>query len=134
MTTIKTFNHNLWDHGISQGYRVNDTLYISGQFSHNAAGEFIGAGDIELQTRQTLNNLDHVLAEFGITKANLAYVEIYLTNAQEHGGPVIELFKEYLGDHHRPAGSLIGVTYLAFPEQWVEIRAVAHVEEGSATV
>lgn len=128
MSTIRTYNHNLWDHGISQGYSVNGTLYISGQFSHNAAGEFVGAGDIRLQTEQTLSNLDHVLKEFGITKANLAYVEIYLTNAQEHGEPVIELFKEYVGAH-RPAGSLIGVTYLAFPEQWVEIRAVAHVSE-----
>lgn len=128
MTNIKTYNHNLWDHGISQGYSVNGTLYISGQFSHNAAGEFVGAGDIKLQTEQTLSNLDHVLQEFGITKANLAYVEIYLTNAQEHGEPVIELFKEYVGDH-RPAGSLIGVTYLAFPEQWVEIRAVAHLSQ-----
>ncbi|ADM72648.1 2-aminomuconate deaminase [Paenibacillus polymyxa E681] len=127
MAKIKTYNHNLWDHGISQGYSVNDTLYISGQFSHNAAGEFIGVGDIETQTRQTLDNLDRVLSEFGITKANLAYVEAYLTNAQEHGGAFIELFKEYLGDQ-QPAGSLIGVSSLAFPEQWVEIRAVAHVD------
>ncbi|NQX46557.1 RidA family protein [Paenibacillus tritici] len=128
MSTIKTYHHDLWDHGISQGYSVNGTLYISGQFSHNAAGEFVGAGDIGIQTRQTLDNLDRVLAEFGVTKANLAYVEVYLTHAQEHGGTVIELFKEYLGDHHRPAGSLIGVNFLAFPEQWIEISAVAHVE------
>ncbi|MCM3173331.1 RidA family protein [Paenibacillus sp. MER 99-2] len=128
MNAVQTYNHNLWDHGISQGYSVNGTLYISGQFSHNATGEFVGVGSIETQTRQTLDNLDHVLAEFGITKNNLAYVEVYLTNAQEHGGQVIEIFKEYLGDHHRPAGSLIGVTYLAFPEQLVEIRAVAHTE------
>ena len=129
MATVKTYNHNLWDHGISQGYSVNGTLYISGQFSHNAAGEFVGVGDIETQTRQTLDNLDRVLAEFDITKDNLAYVEVYLTNAKEHGGSVIKLFKEYLGNDHRPAGSLIGVSYLAFPEQWVEISAIAHVNE-----
>ncbi|OWR32028.1 translation initiation inhibitor [Saccharibacillus sp. O23] len=126
MTTIQTYNHDLWDHGISQGYRVDDTLYISGQFSHNAEGGFVGAGDIRAQTAQTLENLDKVLHEFGITKNNLAYVEIYLTNAQEHGEIAIEMFKEYVGQH-RPAGSLIGVTYLAFPEQWVEVRAVAHI-------
>ncbi|WP_270165914.1 RidA family protein [Paenibacillus sp. SYP-B4298] len=128
MNTVKTYHHNLWDHGISQGYSVNGTLYISGQFSHNETGEFVGIGNIKTQTLQTLDNLDRVLAEFGITKDHLAYVEIYLTNAQEHGEQAIELFKEYMGDHHRPAGSLIGVTYLAFPEQLVEIRAVAHIE------
>ncbi len=62
MNTVKTYNHNLWDHGISQGYRVNNKLYISGQFSHNSTGEFIGRGDIRAQTLQTLENLDHVLA------------------------------------------------------------------------
>ncbi|MDP9702016.1 enamine deaminase RidA (YjgF/YER057c/UK114 family) [Paenibacillus intestini] len=126
MTTIQTYNHNLWDHGISQGYRVNNTLYISGQFSHNAEGSFVGEGNIQAQVLQTLENLDIVLAQFGVTKSNLAYVEIYLTQAQKHGEIAIEMFKEYIGEH-RPAGSLIGVNYLAFPEQWVEIRGVAHV-------
>ncbi|WP_145414840.1 RidA family protein [Paenibacillus xylanexedens] len=126
MTTIQTYNHDLWDHGISQGYRVNNTLYISGQFSHNSEGSFVGEGDIQAQVLQTLENLDTVLAQFGVTKSNLAYVEIYLTQAKEHGEVAIEMFKEYIVEH-RPAGSLIGVSYLAFPEQWVEIRAVAHV-------
>lgn len=126
MTTIQTYNHTLWDHGISQGYRVDNTIHISGQFSHNAQGEFVGAGDIRAQMLQTLANLDAVLAEFDAVRSNLAYVELYLTNAQEHGEIAIELFKEYIGEH-RPAGSMIGVTYLALPEQWVEVRAVAHV-------
>ncbi|WP_127539977.1 RidA family protein [Paenibacillus illinoisensis] len=125
MTTVKTYNHNLWDHGISQGYSVNGTIYISGQFSHNSEGTFVGEGDIEAQTLQTLENLDRVLTEFDITKSNLSYVEIYLTNAQEHIEPCIKLFREYMGKH-RPAGSCIGVTYLASPEQLIEISAVAH--------
>lgn len=125
MSSVKTYNHDLWDHGITQGYSVNGTIYISGQFSHDMEGAFVGEGDIEAQTRQTLENLDRVLAGFGVTKSNLAYVEIYLTNAQEHSEPIVGLFKEYVGKH-RPAGSLIGVTYLAFPEQLIEISAVAH--------
>ncbi|MDP4097811.1 RidA family protein [Paenibacillus sp. P96] len=127
MANIKTYDHGLWDHGISQGYSVNGTIYISGQFSHNTEGAFVGEGDIEAQTRQTLENLDRVLAEFGVTKSNLAYVELYLTNPQEHLEPVIGLFREYMGDH-RPAGSAIGVTYLAFPEQLIEVRGVAHTD------
>lgn len=125
MTNVKTYNHDLWDHGITQGYSVNGTIYISGQFSHDRQGAFVGEGDIEVQTRQTLANLDGVLAGFGVTRSNLAYMEIYLTNAQEHSEQVVSLFKEYVGQH-RPAGSLIGVTYLASPEQWIEISAVAH--------
>ncbi|PAE17670.1 translation initiation inhibitor [Virgibacillus sp. 7505] len=127
MKDIKTYNHDLWDHGISQGYSVNGTIYISGQFSHNEEGIFICEDNIEAQTRQTLENLDRVLKEIDVTKSNLAYVEVYLTNPKEHSESVIKLFKEYL-DTHRPAGSLIGVTYLAFPEQLIEISAIAHTE------
>ncbi|MCA1292198.1 RidA family protein [Paenibacillus sp. alder61] len=127
MAQVKTYNHDLWDHGISQGYSVNGTIYISGQFAHDTKGVFVGEGDIEAQTRQTLENLDRVLREFGVNRANLAYVEVYLTNAEAHTEPVIRLFKEYMGQH-RPAGSLIGVTYLAFPEQLIEISAIAHTD------
>ncbi|SDF45945.1 Enamine deaminase RidA, house cleaning of reactive enamine intermediates, YjgF/YER057c/UK114 family [Fontibacillus panacisegetis] len=127
MTNVKIYDHGLWDHGITQGYSVNGTIYVSGQFSHDTQGAFIGEGDIETQTRQTLENLDRVLEGFGVTRTNLAYVEIYLTNAQGHAEPCIRLFKEYMGQH-RPAGSLIGVTHLAFPEQLIEISAVAHTD------
>ena len=101
MINVKTFDHGLWDHGITQGYSVNGTIYISGQFSHDAEGSLIGKDNIEAQTRQTLENLDHVLKGFGVTKSNLAYMEIYLTNVQEHSEPVIRLFKEYLGQFFR---------------------------------
>ncbi|WP_078578701.1 RidA family protein [Salipaludibacillus agaradhaerens] len=124
-----TYNHGVaWEEGsgISQGYSVNGMIYISGQLSHDMESTFIGAGDIEVQTKQTLENLDRVLTGFGASKANLAYVEIYLTNVKEHFEPCIKLFREYMGQH-RPAGSLIGVTELAFPEQLIEISAIAHL-------
>lgn len=127
MSNVKTYNHDLWDHGITQGYSVNDTIYISGQFSHDSEGTFIGENDIQALTRQTLENLDRILEGFDVTKSNLAYVEIYLTNTKEHTESVLQIFKEYMGQH-RPAGSLIGVNYLAFPEQFIEISAIAHTE------
>jgi 2-iminobutanoate/2-iminopropanoate deaminase len=61
---------------VSQGYSINGTIYVSGQLSHDMQSRFVGAGDIEAQTRQTLGNLDRVLAGFSVTKSNLAYVEI----------------------------------------------------------
>lgn len=128
MAAIQTYDHGvLWEegNGVTQGYSVNGTIYISGQFSHDMEGVFVGAGDIETQTRQTLENLDRVLAGFGVTRSQLAYVEVYLTNSQEHFEPCIRQFKEYMGQH-RPAGTLLGVTHLAFPDQLIEISAVAH--------
>ncbi|ALP35918.1 translation initiation inhibitor [Paenibacillus sp. IHB B 3084] len=130
MTNAITYNHGVaWEEafGVTQGYSVNGTIYISGQFSHDMQGAFVGEGDIEAQTRQTLENLDLVLAEFGVTRSNIAEVEIYLTNPQEHFEQCVVLLKEYVGDH-RPAATLIGVSGLAFPHQLVEIRAVAHTD------
>jgi len=130
MMNTKTYNHGVpWEesYGLTQGYSVNGTIYISGQFSHDMQGEFVGEGDFELQARQTLKNLDRVLEGFGVTRSNIAEMEIFLTNPQEHFEQCVVLFKEYVGDH-RPAGTLIGVSGLAFPHQLIEIRAVAHTD------
>lgn len=127
---VTTYNHGAGSEGAnafsSQGYCVNGTIYISGQYSHDMQGVFVD-GDIEVQTRQSLENLDRVLAGFNVTKSNIAEVVIYLTNPQEHLWLCAGLFKDYVGQH-RPAVTGIGVTYLAFREQLVEIRAVAHTD------
>jgi 2-iminobutanoate/2-iminopropanoate deaminase len=125
-----TYNHGVeWEEafGVSQGYSVNGTIYIAGQFSHTMQGEFVGEGDFAAQTRQTLENLDRVLAGFNVTRSNIAEMEIFLTNPQEHFEQCVVLYKEYVGAH-RPAGTLIGVSGLAFPHQLIEIRAVAHTD------
>ncbi len=123
-----TYNHGVpWEDGfgVTQGYSVNGTIYIAGQFSHDMQGAFVGEGDIEAQTRQTLENLDRVLAGFNVTRSNIAEMVIYLTNPSEHFERCVALYKEYVGQH-RPAGTPIGVSGLAFPHQLIEIRAVAH--------
>ena len=123
------YSHGVpWEnaYGLSQGYSINGTLYISGQFSHDMQGAFVGEGDFDAQMRKTLENLDRVLAGFSATRENIAEMVIYLTNPKEHFEPCVVLFKEYVGTH-RPAGTLIGVSGLAFPHQLIEIRAVAHI-------
>ena len=67
ISKAKIFDHGVaWEAGnsVTQGYQVNNTIYISGQFSHDQ-NAFVD-GDIEAQTRLTLENLDQVLAGFGI--------------------------------------------------------------------
>jgi 2-iminobutanoate/2-iminopropanoate deaminase len=126
--TATTYDHGVpWekDFSVTQAHRVNGTIYISGQFSHDMDGAFVGEGDLDAQVRQTLANLDRVLAGFGVTRANLAELVVYLTNPREHVEACVARYKEYIGQH-RPAVTLIGVSGLAFPQQLVEIRAVAH--------
>ncbi|NEU27889.1 RidA family protein [Paenibacillus polymyxa] len=82
---------------------------------------------IEAQTRQTLENLDRVLSGFDVTRSNLAYVEIYLTNAQEHPNRSSGCSRNTYDTTGLPAVS-VGMTYLAFPEQLIEIRAVVYAD------
>ena len=122
------YNHGVpWEEGFSvtQARRVGGIIYVSGQFSHDMRGEFVGEDDFETQARKSLENLDQVLAGFGATKSNLAEMVVYLTNPREHFEHYVRLHKEYVQDH-RPAVTLIGVSGLAFPQQLIEIRAVAH--------
>ena len=130
-TTAKVTTFNLGaasEHAntlISQGYCVNGTIYISGQYSHDTDDAVTGKGDFEAQVRQTLINIDTVLAGFHVTKNNIAELVIYLTNPAEQAAAVAPLLQQYLGAH-RPAGTVIGVTGLWYPEQLIEIRVVAH--------
>lgn len=110
---------------ISQGYSVNGTIYISGQYSHDTEDTVVGVGDFEAQVRQTLKNIDRVLAGFHVTKSNIAEVVVYLTNPREQSALLAPLLQEYLGEP-RPAGTVIGVTGLWYPEQLIEIKVVAH--------
>ncbi|MCF7756283.1 RidA family protein [Paenibacillus xylanexedens] len=128
MTTAQIYSHGVpWEEAFSvaQGYSVNGTIYIAGQFSHDMQGDFIGVDDIEAQVRQTLDNLDRVLAGFNVTKSNIAELEIFLVHPQEHLEPCVAVYKEYIGTH-RPAVTMVGTSGLAFPHQLIEIRAVAH--------
>lgn len=125
----------IYNHGIpsedafstTQGYSINGTIYISGQFSHDMQGEFVGEGDFEVQTRQTFENIDRVLAGFNVTRSNIAELEIFLTHPQVHFAQCVTLYKEYVGDH-RCATTVVGVSGLAYPQQWIEIRVVAHTD------
>jgi enamine deaminase RidA (YjgF/YER057c/UK114 family) len=124
----ETFDHGVpWeaDFGVTQARRADGIIYISGQFSHDAHGAFVGEGEFEAQVRQSLKNLDKVLAGFDATRSHLTEMVVYLTNPREHFEQYVRLHKEYVGQH-RPAATLIGVSGLAFPQQLIEIRAVAH--------
>ncbi|WP_068399926.1 RidA family protein [Kribbia dieselivorans] len=131
MAEIKTYSHGVPQEeaaGLSAGYCVNGTIYISGQMSHDMQGAFVGEGDIEAQTRQTHENIDRVLAGFGVTRTNIAEMQIFMTDPQRDQERFIPLHHQYLGDH-RPAVTLIGVASLpGGPRQLIEIKVIAHTD------
>lgn len=62
----------------SQAIEANGTIYVSGQLPINpATGEFAEGGIKEL-TAQSLTNIKNILAEAGLTMANVVKTSVFL--------------------------------------------------------
>ncbi|MEQ3553424.1 RidA family protein [Pseudonocardia nematodicida] len=126
MTTISdTFDHDVpWEavYGYSQAHRVGDTVYVSGQLSHDDRG-LVGEGDVEKQLEVTFAQLDKILEHFGATRRQIIETTVILTDLRENFGPAAAAHSAYFGDH-RPTSTTFGVVELALPGQIVEIGAV----------
>jgi enamine deaminase RidA (YjgF/YER057c/UK114 family) len=114
--------------GFNQGELVSGptrTLYCSGQTAMSADGKPEHDGDVAAQLALSLDNLEAVLGEAGMTLANLVRLNVYTTD-------VDGLFPHYgvlaarLGAAGvAPATTMLGVTRLAIPGQLVELEGTA---------
>lgn len=129
--------------GYVQGVQVKDTIYLSGQLSHDKDGALIAPAPLdpagkplsfdqmEEQIRQTYRNAVTLLAEFGATLDDVVEETLYVLDvdaAFTAGGKVRK--EVYGNDQPQCASNIIGVSRLAFPAQLVEItfRAVVDVD------
>ena len=61
----------------SQGVRAGRLLFVGGQLSADDKGNVIGAGDIEIQTRNVFENITRVLREAGADWSNVVKLNTY---------------------------------------------------------
>ncbi|MET9578555.1 RidA family protein [Streptomyces sp. DT199] len=116
------------DMGFNQGELVTGhtrTLYCSGQTAMSGDGKPRHEGDMAAQLALSLDNLEGVLAEAGMSLANLVRLNVYTTD-------VDLLFPHYgvLASRLGAAGvapttTMLGVTRLAVPGQLVELEGTA---------
>ncbi|MFD5743345.1 RidA family protein [Streptomyces massasporeus] len=114
--------------GFNQGEMVighTRTLYCSGQTAMSGDGTPRHEGDMAAQLALSLDNLEAVLAEAGMSLAHLVRLNVYTTD-------VDLLFPHYgvlasrLGAAGvAPATTMLGVTRLAVPGQLVELEGTA---------
>jgi enamine deaminase RidA (YjgF/YER057c/UK114 family) len=114
--------------GFHQGELVSGhtrTLYCSGQTAMSGDGKPQHDGDMAAQLALSLDNLQAVLGEAGMSLANLVRLNVYTTD-------VDLLFPHYgvlasrLGAAGvAPATTMLGVTRLAVPGQLVELEGTA---------
>ncbi|WP_338752501.1 RidA family protein [Janibacter alittae] len=101
------------------------TLYCSGQTAMSSDGQPMYEGDIAAQLTLSLQNLEAVLSEAGMSLGNLVRLNVYTTD-------VDQLFPHYgvlasrLGAAKvAPTTTMLEVARLAIPGQMVELEGTA---------
>jgi len=65
---------------ISQGMRVGELLFVSGQAAIDERGQLVGVGDFDAQAEQAFRNLERVLEAGGSGLDRIVKVTIFLTD------------------------------------------------------
>jgi enamine deaminase RidA (YjgF/YER057c/UK114 family) len=114
--------------GFNQGEIVSGqsrTLYCAGQTATNGDGKPQHAGDMAAQVALSLDNLEAVLGEAGMSLANLVRLTVYTTDVDlllQHYG----VLASRLGAARvAPPTTMLGVTRLAIPDLMVELEGTA---------
>jgi enamine deaminase RidA (YjgF/YER057c/UK114 family) len=114
--------------GFNQGEVVSGhtrTLYCSGQTATSADGKPLHDGDMAAQLALSLDNLEALLGEAGMSLTNLVRLNVYTTDVGllfEHYG----VLASRLGVAGvAPSTTMLGVARLALPGQLVELEGTA---------
>lgn len=114
---------------LSQGYRVGDLLFISGQAAIDAQGRIVGVGDFDAQAKQAFENLDRVLRAGGSSLKNVVKVTIFLTDMSNFDR-IVELRGRWFIPPY-PADTIVEVSSLYSPDAMIEIEAIAVADEAA---
>ena len=109
----------------SPGVKAGDWIWVAGQVSMDPASGEAKLSDIKAETRQTLLNVQSILAACGAAMSQVVRCGVYLTNAADFQA-MNEVYAEFFGDA-KPARTTIIVAALPLPGAKVEIDAVAYI-------
>ncbi|MGI5194127.1 RidA family protein [Streptomyces sp. CA-288835] len=126
MSTIDSYSHNVSgekEFGFAQAIKVGDTIYVSGQLSHDDEGNFLHPGDFDAQLRKSYANFEKVLAHYGATRNQVVSETQFIVDLPKYNMAMAAANLAYFGDH-RPTSSTIGVASLFFPGQLIEVNFI----------
>ena len=108
----------------SQGIRVGDFVFVSGQLALDpATGRVVGT-TIEEQTEQVFKNIRAILEAAGSGLDRLVKTTVFLTTLSNFAG-MNEVYRRHVGDRP-PARSTVEIG--SFPDgALIEIEAIAHL-------
>ena len=108
----------------NQAVKAGGLLFCSGQIALDpATGSMVGDGDVELETRQVLANLQAVLAAAGCTPQQVVRTTVFLADLADFAA-VNAIYGEVFGEGVSPARACVEVASLPKAAR-VEIDCIA---------
>jgi enamine deaminase RidA (YjgF/YER057c/UK114 family) len=102
-------------------------IFTAGACPLDDTGNIVGPGDIQAQAIAAMANLRTALAASGATLGDVLKTTVFVASAQRPDLVTAwEVIRAAFGDHDAPS-TLLGVAALGYPDQLVEIEAVAAI-------
>jgi enamine deaminase RidA (YjgF/YER057c/UK114 family) len=100
-------------------------IFTAGACPLDDQGRVVAPGDVATQMRQALDNLRVALEECGATLGDVLKTTVYVSSDRRED--LVAAWNEVAGafGDHVPPSTLLGVAVLGYPDQLVEIEAVA---------
>ena len=100
-------------------------VFTAGACPLDADGATVAVGDVAGQARQVMDNLVAALQGAGATLTDVLKTTVYVATADRRDLVAAwDVVRAAFGGHDAPS-TLLGVTVLGFPDQLVEVEAVA---------
>ena len=109
---------------LSQGIKLGNLVFISGQAGYNDNGNIVKGG-FDAQSEQAFSNLKRALEAAGSSLRDVVKVSIFLTDMGNFD-KLVALRKRYFTEPY-PADTLLEVKGLYLPEAVIEIEAIGLV-------
>jgi enamine deaminase RidA (YjgF/YER057c/UK114 family) len=126
-------------YGYAQAVKVGDTVYVSGQLSHDddgnmvapapldQAGRITDHGNMGPQMAQSYANIKKVLESVGAAMDDIVEEVVYVTDMDAAFAVAGEVRRTAYGGRPVVASSILMTPRLAFADQLIEIKVIAKV-------
>lgn len=117
--------------GYSRLVRAGDYVFVSGTTATDERGTIVGAGQMYVQARQALANVEAALGRIGLTMKNVVRTRMFVTDISRFNDAA-RAHREFFPDE-RPATSMVEVKSLVNSQMMFEIEADAYAPRARAT-
>jgi enamine deaminase RidA (YjgF/YER057c/UK114 family) len=126
-------------YGYAQAVKVGDTIYMSGQLSHDDQGNMVAPapldergkitdhGNMRPQMAQSYANIKTLLARYGAGMDSIVEEVLYVTDMDAAFAVAGSVRAEAYGGRPAVSSTILVTPRLAFPEQLIEIKVIAKV-------